>query len=464
MNEEIQKIIIKAILDGKADRVMPFMTKVNCFENEPYRTIFNSCLSQYDDSGKVEYFQIYIECKTEAQRDLLSEINDNNDYRVFSKIEKKCLILIEDKKRNDLMTLCNATLRRLNSQDDIFDVLEDFEAFRTTFDSEIGSLKRFKLEVEVRDALDETKERAMGIFKTGIKTDFVEVDDILGGFEKGSLNLLAARPAMGKTAVALQMLMNAALNQDKKVLMFSVEMTNRELIKRLLTNYTETDNKNLKDGFNQDLQKFEEYEQKAMQFQSENITISDSDMTLSAIKSKTMELSKTNGLDLVIIDYLQIVECDNGKKNSNKNDDVSHISRALKELAKKCNVPIICLSQLSRAVESRGGDKRPILSDLRDSGAIEQDADSVSFLYRPEYYNIEVDESGESTRNLLNWIVAKNRSGATTTRDAKLHIKLSTGKVGNWKNVVENPFDNMKPDKKYTQQEADQSFFDPKFT
>jgi replicative DNA helicase len=457
IKNEVERIIIKAILEGKGDKVFGFINSSEYFSNDAKR-IFEVCQNIYTSNGSMEYFKIYVSLKDAGDRNLLQAISDEPKYSTYESIQDFCFKLIESHTSDSLKTLCTSTINRLGNQEDVFDILESFTAFKSIFDEKMNALKPFRLEQEVKVVMDELREMALGNFTGTVRTGFYQVDDVLGSFSKGSLNLLAARPAMGKTAVALQILFNNIFNDGKRVLMFSLEMKNAELIKRMLTNYTNTNNDLLNKGFYQDISKFEDFEQKAESFQSQNVYLSDSDMTIGAIMAKTTALANAGKIDFVIIDYLQIIATDAAHGKTTKNEDVGFISRQLKMLAMNCSIPILCLSQLSRAVESRGGDKMPMLSDLRDSGSLEQDADSVSFLHRPEYYNIMVDSEGQSTEGKINWLVRKNRKGATN-RDIPLFGKLSTGKIETWKEDNGNPFAKVVEERKYQQKDADPDFF-----
>lgn len=241
----------------------------------------------------------------------------------------------------------------------------------------------------------------------GIETKIKLLDYMHDGLKKQTLNIWAARPAMGKTALALQ-IANSAAKQNKKVAIFSLEMGKRELIKRLIVSESQVNlnvikNKQVDDGQRKRITNA------CGNLHRRNIFISDKfSQTATDIYKSSRRLKKRNGLDLIIIDYLQLMKPD-GKFN-NKNDEIGHNSRMLKKLAKDLDIPVICLSQLSRTCESRDN-KRPIMSDLRDSGSIEQDADIVMFLYRDDVYKKDED----SHDYIAELITRKNRAGETGT-------------------------------------------------
>jgi len=255
---------------------------------------------------------------------------------------------------------------------------------------------------------------------TGTLTGLVDVDRLTGGWQKGHLIILAARPAMGKTALAIGQAMNAAIDYDKNILFFSLEMSGTELMKRQFSLISDI---NLSDFSNDKEISFSDLNNRISPLDN-TFKMFDKCFSLYDIKAQCRRENNAKQVDAIYIDYLQLIKHSVGNGRSKENE-VSEISRELKLLAKELEVPIICLSQLSRAVESRGGEKIPMLSDLRDSGSIEQDADIVNFLYRPEYYDILEDENGESTRGLAMLIFAKNRHGATASIKLKFEAELT---------------------------------------
>ena len=252
---------------------------------------------------------------------------------------------------------------------------------------------------------------------TGVDTGFYELNDMTSGFQKSDLIILAARPAMGKTAFVLNLAQNAALRAKVPVAIFSLEMSKDQLVQRMLCSEAEVDSQKLRSGNMSD----KDWEKLAIamdSFAAAPIYIDDTaGCTLTDIRAKCRRLAmEENNLGLIIIDYLQLIES-TGRED--RMQQISAISRGLKILARELNVPIIALSQLSRAVESRT-DKRPMLSDLRDSGAIEQDADIVMFIYRDEYYRKEAGEEEDVSAKAANKgeseiIIAKHRNGAVGT-------------------------------------------------
>lgn len=249
----------------------------------------------------------------------------------------------------------------------------------------------------------------------GVPSGFTAMDRITGGWQKSDLLILAARPGMGKTAFVVTMAKNAAVEFSRPVAIFSLEMSSIQLVKRLISSETELPQDKILKG-NLDNHEFIQLNERIKKLSTAPLFIDDTPaLSIFELRAKARRLKENQKIELIIIDYLQLMSGGPDSKG-NREQEISQISRGLKSLAKELEIPIIALSQLSRQVENRpGGSKRPQLSDLRESGAIEQDADMVMFIYRPEYYGLEVDENNEPTRGRAEVIIAKNRHGALET-------------------------------------------------
>ncbi len=241
---------------------------------------------------------------------------------------------------------------------------------------------------------------------TGIATGFTELDYKLTGLHPAELILVAARPAMGKTAFVLNIAQYAAFKDNHAIAMFSLEMSKEQLVTRLMASESMVDSQQIRTGDLRDSD-WEKLLEGAALIGNSRLIIDDTASSLAEIRSKCRKYKQTYDIEMVVIDYLQLMSGSNTRRNESRQQEISEISRALKVLARELNIPIIALSQLSRAVEARQ-DHRPMLSDLRESGAIEQDADVVMFLYRDEYYNPDTEK-----KNIAEVIVAKQRNGAT---------------------------------------------------
>ena len=254
---------------------------------------------------------------------------------------------------------------------------------------------------------------------SGVPSGFTELDKVTSGWQKSDLIIIAARPAMGKTAFVLSMAKNIAVNYKRPVAMFSLEMSNVQLVNRLIMNVCEIQGEKIKNGrlTNEEWHKLET---KVNDLMDAPIYVDDTPgLSVFELRSKARKLVREKKVELIIIDYLQLMNA-NGERFGSREQEVSIISRTLKGIAKELDIPVIALSQLNRNVEKRDSSagnvegKKPQLSDLRESGAIEQDADMVCFIHRPEYYSIFTDEkNGKDLRGLGQIIVAKHRNGAT---------------------------------------------------
>ena len=247
---------------------------------------------------------------------------------------------------------------------------------------------------------------------TGLATGFYDIDNLTSGLHPNELIIIAARPAMGKTAFALNLVINAAMNQDKAVALFNMEMPAEQLAMRMLSSVGQIKQSKLRNG-NLEHDDWKRINEAISRFADTKLYIDDTaGMTISEIKAKCRRLaSQKDGLALIVIDYLTLIQ-GSSKYQGNRQQEVSEISRSLKTLAMELGVPVVALAQLSRGVESRE-DKRPMLSDLRESGSIEQDADIVAFLYRDDYYNKQETDANPVSES--EFIVAKHRNGPTRT-------------------------------------------------
>ncbi len=249
---------------------------------------------------------------------------------------------------------------------------------------------------------------------SGVCSGFNALDNITLGWQPSDLIIVAARPSMGKTAFVLSMARNMAVNYDTPVAFFSLEMSATQLMTRLIVSETGYDSKLVRSG-KLSAEQWKDLEVAVKPLGAAPLYIDDTPaLSIFEFRSKARRLHIHNGIKLIIIDYLQLMTGGMQSNNGNREQEVAFISRTLKAIAKELNVPVIALSQLNRTTESRGGSKRPQLSDLRESGAIEQDADVVAFIHRPEYYGFTQTEDGQSTAGLAEIILAKHRNGEVT--------------------------------------------------
>ncbi|MEY3237437.1 MAG: replicative helicase [Bacteroidota bacterium] len=329
-------------------------------------------------------------------------------------VEFHARIISEKHIKRELIRMSSEVIRdAYDDTNDVFDVLnkaegELFKIAENNMGKDVSTMQNVvKLAIE---EIEKASQNTDGI--SGVPTGFFDLDKITSGWQRSDMIVIAARPAMGKTAFVLSMARNSAVDHGKGVAIFSLEMSAVQLVKRLIASETRLSAEKLRKG---DLREheFQQLHSRITKLATAPIYIDDSPgISVFDLRAKCRRLKMQYNIDMVIIDYLQLMTAGGSKGAGNREQEISTISRSIKEIAKELNIPIIALSQLSRSVEQRGGDKRPVLSDLRESGAIEQDADIVSFIYRPEYYGLMEDEEGNSNQGVSEIIIAKHRNGA----------------------------------------------------
>jgi replicative DNA helicase len=386
------------------------------FYVKAHRIIFEAMISLFDSDEPIDTVTLYEELKKRGEIEevggavYLSKLSQN--IPSAANIEYHAKIILEKQILRGLITSAHDIAK--NAYDgtaDAFEILD--EAERKIFEiTESHLSKSYQgMDRAVRDAMEyiETIHSATHQ-KFSVPTGFFELDEILGGLQKSDLIIIAARPSMGKTALALSIARNAAIENKVPVGIFSLEMATMQLIIRLICAEARINAHQVRTG------KLPHAEAPKLSKTVHRLTdapiyVDDSPVqTVLEIRAKTRRLKAEKNIGLIIVDYLQLMQ--GPARAESREREISHISRSLKALAKELNIPVIALSQLNRAVEARS-DKRPQLADLRESGSIEQDADVVVFLSRPEYYGIEKDENGESLEGVAEVMVAKQRNGPT---------------------------------------------------
>jgi replicative DNA helicase len=265
---------------------------------------------------------------------------------------------------------------------------------------------------------------------SGIPSGFTDIDRVTAGWQKSDLIIIAARPGMGKTAFVLSLARNVAVRFARPIAIFTLEMSSIQLVNRLISMESEIPAEKLKRGNLEDYE-WQQLNSKINQLTEAPIFIDDTpSLNIFELRAKCRRLKAQYDIQMVVIDYLQLMTAGGDGKNGNREQEISSISRSLKSIAKELDIPIIALSQLNRQVDSRSGSKKPVLSDLRESGAIEQDADMVCFIYRPEYYQLEVDEDNVPTKNMAKFIIAKHRNGSL--EDINLKFANHLARFSDW--------------------------------
>jgi replicative DNA helicase len=329
-------------------------------------------------------------------------------------VEFHARVISEKYIKRELIRMSSEVMKdAYDETNDVFDVLNKAEGdlFKIAENNMGKSVD--VLQNVVREAIEEIEKAAQnpdGI--SGVPTGFYGLDKLTAGFQRSDMIVLAARPAMGKTAFVLSLARNTAVQFNMGVAIFSLEMSSVQLVKRLISAEARLPAEKLRKG---DLREdeFQQLHSRITKLSTAPLYIDDTPgISIFDLRAKCRRLKMQYDIQMVVIDYLQLMTAGGAKGQGNREQEISSISRSIKEIAKELNIPIIALSQLSRSVEQRGGDKKPVLSDLRESGAIEQDADIVSFIYRPEYYGFLQDEDGNSNAGIGEIIIAKHRNGA----------------------------------------------------
>ncbi len=318
--------------------------------------------------------------------------------------------IVRDKAQlRNLMSIASEIYEMATSEtEDAQDIVDQAETkiFSIAEKRSSGNLENIRTVLQHTIEIIEARVKNKGVM-SGVPSGFKDLDNMTYGFQPSDLIILAARPSMGKTALALNMASNMAIQGKKSVLVFSLEMSKSQLVQRILSSEATVDSNKLRSGF-LDPKDWKKLLEASGRLSNAKIWIEDSPgLSYMDIRAVARRLKAKEGLDCILIDYLQLLSLPMGKREENRQNSVAEISRNLKMIAREMECPVISLSQLSRAVESRS-DKEPMLSDLRESGAIEQDADVVAFIHRPAYYLKDVDEE---LKNLAEIIIAKQRNG-----------------------------------------------------
>jgi replicative DNA helicase len=338
---------------------------------------------------------------------------------------------------------------------DVFDLLDRHD--KGVFD--LTSITQKKQADDISDlidkAIDVINEPAVNGL-TGVPSGFRDLDAVTGGWQKSDLVIIAARPAMGKTAFVMTCARNAAVDFKKPIVVFSLEMSSIQLTMRMVANETNIYMDRISKKQLLDTEK-EQLKFKLKNLKESPIKIDDTaSLNLLEFRAKCRRLKSQFDIQMIVVDYLQLMDgTDKHTKGVNRDGEIGKISRTLKSIAKELDVPVLALSQLSRTVESRPGvhGKRPIISDLRESGNIEQDADMVMFLYRPEYYGVTQDERGQSTAGLCELIIAKHRNGITT--NVNVDFNGAYMRFKDWNSSVSFDFNSVKKPAKKTIKQVD---------
>lgn len=421
--QELERVVLGAVMLEKSalNSVVEFLRSEH-FYNEINATIYEAIVTLFEKSQPIDIKTVRDQLRRSGKLTLIGDatylVELTNEVSQTGSVAYYGRVIVEMAIKRTLISVCNkAQGDAYDDTVDVFTLLDKTEqAFFKIYDSNLSKNFSGMSSLVYKAIQDLQKAKTATNGTTGVPSGLLTLDRLTAGWQKSDLVIVAARPGVGKTAFVLTVLRNAAVDYKIPVAIFSLEMASIQLVHRMLSSEAEVDGEKLKKG-TLNHQEWNAVAHKSNILSSSPIFIDDSPaLSILELRAKARRLKAEHNVQLIVVDYLQLMR---GEDTSNREQEISSISRALKGLAKELDIPVIALSQLSRSVETRGGDKRPQLSDLRESGSIEQDADMVLFLYRPEYYKIMVDEDNNPTDNVAEVIIAKHRNGPTGTAKLK---------------------------------------------
>ena len=443
---DLEEVVLGAMMIDKkgVDEVIDILHP-EAFYKEAHRFIYEAIFKLFESSEPVDLLTVSSQLKKDGHLEAIGGdfylIKLTQKVASSAHIEFHARIILQKYIQRSLIKISSEVIESAyNESTDVFDLLDNAEA--KLYEVTQGNLKRSaetaqNLVIQAKKRIEEISNKE-GM--SGIASGFDKLDKLTSGWQPSDLVIVAARPGMGKTALTLSMARNIAVDYNKGVAFFSCEMSSVQLITRLISSETGLSSEKLRTG-KLEKHEWEQLNVKVKALEKAPLFIDDTpSLSIFDLRAKARRLKSQHDIQIIIIDYLQLMTAGGSQKGGNREQEISTISRNLKALAKELNVPVIALSQLSRAVETRGGSKRPLLSDLRESGAIEQDADIVSFIYRPEYYKIDEwdDEERTPTQGQGELIVAKHRNGGLEN----IRLKF-IGNLGKFDNLddFDSPFE-----------------------
>ncbi len=414
---ELEEAVLGAImLEKEAILQVIDILRPECFYKDQHQKVFQAIIDLTSANKAIDLLTVTEELRRKKQ---LEEIGGpvyvsqlTSRVASASHLEFHARIVAQKHIQRELIRVSSEIMSRAFDEGaDVDDLLDYSEA--ELFNIGQGNIKKEsqKVNVLIKEAITQMQEaskRADSLI--GIPSGFTKLDRLTNGWQKSDLVIIAARPSMGKTAFVLSMARNVAVDHNRAVAIFSLEMSSMQLVNRLIVSETELPSNRIRNGKLADFE-WEQLDYKIKKLVEAPVFIDDTPaISIFELRAKARRLKRQFNIELLIIDYLQLMT-GTPDTRGNREQEVSTISRALKGIAKELDIPVIALSQLNRSVEIRSGTKRPQLSDLRESGAIEQDADMVIFIHRPEKYGLLEDENGNSLRGIAEIILAKHRNG-----------------------------------------------------
>jgi replicative DNA helicase len=443
---DLEEVVLGAMMIDKkgVDEVIDIL-QPEAFYKQAHQYIYEAIVKLFESSDPIDLLTVSDQLKTDGKLESVGGeyylVSLTQKVASSAHIEFHSRIILQKYIQRSLIKISNEIIESAyEDATDVFDLLDEAES--KLYDVTQGNIKKSaetaqNLVIQAKKRIEEISNKE-GL--SGIPSGFDKLDKLTSGWQPSDLIIVAARPGMGKTALTLSMARNIAVNSNIGVAFFSLEMSSVQLITRLISSETGLSSEKLRTG-KLEKHEWEQLNVKVKALESAPLYIDDTpSLSIFDLRAKARRLASQKNIKLIIIDYLQLMSAGVNTKGGNREQEISTISRNLKALAKELNVPVIALSQLSRAVETRGGSKRPVLSDLRESGAIEQDADIVSFIYRPEYYKIDEwdDEERSPTAGQAEFIIAKHRNGGLD--EIRLKFVGSLGKFDNL-DTFDSPFE-----------------------
>ncbi len=435
---DLEEVVLGALMIDKkgVDEVIDIL-HAEVFYKPAHQFIFDAIHNLFENSQPVDLLTVSAQLKKEGKLEIVGGefylIQLTQKVSSSAHIEFHARIILQKYIQRSLIKISNEIIEASYDEGtDVFDLLDNAEA--KLYEVTQGNIKRSSetaqsLVIQAKKRIEEIANKE-GL--SGVPSGFIKLDELTSGWQPSDLIIIAARPGMGKTALTLSMARNIAVDHNIPVAFFSLEMSSVQLITRLISSETHLSSEKLRTG-KLEKHEWEQLNVKVKSLEKAPLFIDDTpSLSIFDLRAKARRLSSQHGIQLIVVDYLQLMTAGGSQKGGNREQEISTISRNLKALAKELGIPVIALSQLSRAVETRGGSKRPLLSDLRESGAIEQDADIVSFIYRPEYYKIDEwdDEEHTPTAGQAELIVAKHRNGGL----AEIRLKF-IGNLGKFESL-----------------------------
>ena len=448
---EVEKAVLGALMmDKDAYSVVCEILQPESFYDPRHQDIYSAIVTLNYDQHPIDMLTVAEQLEKDGNLETvggpvyLSELT--SDIASSAHIEYHAKILAQKHTARELISFSN----RIETK--AFDETVDVNDLMQEAESDLFKLSQVNMKndyAHISEAIKEADEAMRKAFEmkggiTGLPSGFHALDDVTAGWQPSDLIILAGRPAMGKTSFALSLCKNIAVDYNQPVAFFSLEMNRKQLADRLISQVCEITGHKILTG-QLDKLEWERFDKRINQLMDAPIFVDETpSLSIFELRTKARRLVREHGVKMIMIDYLQLM-AGSGKHFGSRQEEVSSISQSLKGLAKELNIPILALSQLNRDVEKRDNKdgkegKRPQLSDLRESGAIEQDADMVLFVHRPEYYKIPLDENGRDTHGMAQIIIAKHRKGAT--KDVRLAFKSEYTAFLNEEDGYQPPTDN----------------------